>query len=104
MKLKCALCSREVEASVVPNASGTIGGDRVYMGRCPEHGVFRDVLLGTRPEAGFHWEGSRAMLICPTCKKEWPAEKPIKNREVGSAYRIFHGHCPDDGPLFHRGS
>jgi hypothetical protein len=104
MKLKCALCLREVEGSADANAPNTIGGGRAYHGMCPEHGAFQDVAMGTQPEAGFRWEGSKAMLICPTCKKEWPAESPIGSQEVGSAYRIFHGQCPADGPLFHRGS
>jgi hypothetical protein len=69
MKLKCALCSREVPASVVSNASGTIGGRRVYKGSCPEHGAFQDVSVATRSEAGFHWEGSRAMLIVQPAKE-----------------------------------
>jgi hypothetical protein len=103
MKLKCALCSRVVEVSAVSIASGTIGGGRVYKGRCPEHGAFQDIIVAAQTEAGLHWDGSSAMLICPTCKREWPAEKPLKGRELGSAYRLFHGRCPDHGPLFHRG-
>jgi hypothetical protein len=103
MKLKCALCSREVEASISLDEPGTIGGGRVYKGKCPQHGAIQDV-VATQPETGFHWIGAKAMLICPVCKREWPAETPIWSREAGSAYRIFRGHCPDDGPLFHRGS
>jgi hypothetical protein len=104
MKTICPNCSRQFDGSPIFGDPGTIGGGRPYKGTCPEHGEFLELVVMKPLEAKIRWEESKAILICPTGKREWPAESSIVSKELGSKYRVTRGHCAEDGPLFHRGS